>query len=75
MAGKGTIMKNLLPWYLVWAYRLVPCRVRGLRGWPGSRGPSSSHMAIDWMAQGMNGWTAIRAALAVNGDSTRPPMP
>ena len=65
--GLSVITTRLLPWYLVGAYRLVPGRVRGSRAWPGSRGPSSSHMALDWMAQGMNGWSAIGAALAVNG--------
>jgi hypothetical protein len=51
----SVITARLLPWYLVGAYRLVPGRIRGSRTWPGSRGPSSSHMALDWMAQGMSG--------------------
>jgi hypothetical protein len=60
------LITRLLPWYLVGAYRLVPGPVRGSRAWPGSRGPSSSHMALDLMAQGVGGWTAIRAALVQN---------
>ena len=61
-----SIFTRLLPWYLVGAYRVVPGRVRGARAWPGSRGPSSSHMALDRMAQGVNGWPAIWAALVQN---------
>lgn len=65
----------LLPLWLVHAYRLAPARVRGSRIWPGHAGPSSSHLALDAMAQGVNGWTAIRAAILVNGDTNRPGMP
>jgi hypothetical protein len=55
----SVITSRLPPWYLVGAYRLVPGRIRGMRFWPGSQKPSSSHMALYWMDQGMNGWTAI----------------
>lgn len=57
---------RMVPWYLVGVYRLVPGSIRGSRPWPGSRGPSSSHMALDLMAQGENGWTAIRTSLIEN---------
>jgi hypothetical protein len=60
------IFTRLLPWYLVHAYRVAPGRIRGSRPWPGSQGPSSSHMAVDQMAQGLPGWAAVRAALVQN---------
>lgn len=54
----------LLPFYIVHAYRVVPGRVRGhYPGFP----VSSSHMALDWMSQGMNGWTAMRSAISMSG--------
>jgi hypothetical protein len=62
----SVITTRLLPWYLVGAYRLVPGRIRGSRAWPGSRGPSSSHMALDLMSQGADGWLAVRSALGEN---------
>ena len=62
------IFTRLLPWYLVGAYRLVPGRVRGMRFWPGGRKRSTSHMALDWMAQGMNGWVAIRTSIKEQND-------
>jgi hypothetical protein len=58
----STIATKLVPWYLVHIYRLVPARVRGR--YPGCP-VSSSHMALDWMDQGMNGWAAIRGAFTV----------
>ena len=56
------ILTRLIPWYGVHAYRAVPGRIRG--HYPGCPTPSS-HMALDSMAQGMNGWTAIRLALSL----------
>lgn len=64
-----------IPLTIVTAYRLVPNRVRGMHYWPGSKGPSTSHLAVSAMYRGVNGWTAIREAIYANGDSTRPPLP
>lgn len=64
-----------VPLTLVSIYRLAPDRVRGMRFWPGSSGPSTSHLAVAWMWQGMNGWSAIGRAVQANGDTTRPRMP
>lgn len=58
---------TIVLFYAVWAYRLVPCRIRGSRIWPGSRGPSSSHMAVDLMMQGVSGLAAVRQAIRDNG--------
>lgn len=56
------IVTLLIPWHAVHASRLVPGRVRSR--YPGCPTPSS-HMALDWMAQGVNGWTAIGRAVAL----------
>jgi len=57
-----TVLTRLIPWYAVHAYRAVPGSIRGR--YPGCPTPSS-HMALDWMSQGMNGWTAISRAVAL----------
>jgi hypothetical protein len=62
-----------LPLALVLAYRLVPASVRGHYPFFG-KGPSSSHLAVQYLRQGW-GWSAVRAAVWVNGESNRPGLP
>jgi hypothetical protein len=61
-----------VPLVLVTAYRLAPDRVRGMRCWPGSSGPSTSHLAVTglWEAyhEGRSGWPAVWNAWIANGD-------
>lgn len=56
-----------IPLTLVTVYRIVPNDIRGMRHWPGSQGPSTSHLAVAAMWRGVNGWTAIRSAVRDNG--------
>lgn len=67
------IWNYTIPASLVRAYRLVPPGIRGRYPFFG-KGPSSSHLALEYLEKGW-GWGAVKAAIWVNGDSTRPPMP
>ena len=55
-----------IPMLIVLVYRLVPSGIRGRYPYFGRR-PSTSHLAVRWMHEGMNGWIAIGRALADNG--------
>lgn len=52
----GMLFTLALPLMLVKGYRRIPAQWRGVM-FPGS---STSHLAIQDMANGVNGWTAIR---------------
>jgi hypothetical protein len=70
--GKTVRLWNYwLPVILVRAYRLVPPAVRGHYPFFGA---PSSHLALEYLEKGW-GWGAVRAAICLSGDSTRPPMP
>lgn len=60
----------MIPLVIITAYRLIPARVRSL--W--SFGSSSSHLALQGIKEGQNGWRMI-AQYGTKVPWDNPPMP